>query len=89
MSPARKLCVYCGSGNGRNPAYMAAARTLGKAMADANIGLVYGGGGNGLMGIIARTVREHGGHVTGIIPEFLQNREHRATRPDGRDLSDF
>ena len=39
MSPARKLCVYCGSGNGRNPAYMAAAKVLGKAMAEAGIGL--------------------------------------------------
>ena len=60
MSPARKLCVYCGSGNGRNPAYMAAARTLGKAMADANIGLVYGGGSLGLMGEVARSVIDYG-----------------------------
>ena len=79
MSPARKLCVYCGSGNGRNPAYMAAARTLGKAMADANIGLVYGGGSLGLMGEVARSVLENGGHVTGIIPEFLANRERMLT----------
>jgi hypothetical protein len=46
---------------------MAAARTLGKAMADANIGLVYGGGSLGLMGEVARSVLENGGHVTGII----------------------
>ena len=79
MSPSRKLCVYCGSGNGRNPAYMAAARTLGKAMADAGIGLVYGGGSLGLMGEVARSVLENSGHVTGIIPEFLANRERMLT----------
>lgn len=79
MSPARKLCVYCGSGNGRNPAYMEAARTLGKAMAEAEIGLVYGGGSLGLMGEVARSVLEHSGHVTGIIPEFLANRERMLT----------
>ncbi len=44
------LCVYCGSGTGRDPAYMAAARTLGQSMAQAGVGLVYGGGGIGLMG---------------------------------------
>ena len=79
MSPARKLCVYCGSGNGRNPAYMAAARVLGKARAEAGIGLVYGGGSLGLMGEVARSVLENSGHVTGIIPEFLANRERMLT----------
>ena len=53
MSPQRKLCVYCGSGTGRNPAYMGAAQVLGKAMAEAGIGLVYGGGSLGLMGEVA------------------------------------
>ncbi len=79
MAPLRKLCVYCGSGTGRNPAYVGAARTLGKAMADAQIGLVYGGGSLGLMGEVARAVLENGGHVTGIIPEFLANRERMLT----------
>ncbi len=79
MSPPRKLCVYCGSGNGRNPAYLEAARTLGKTMADAEIGLVYGGGSLGLMGEVARSVLENSGHVTGIIPEFLANREKMLT----------
>jgi uncharacterized protein (TIGR00730 family) len=79
MSPVRKLCVYCGSGNGRNPAYLEAARTLGKAMAEAEIGLVYGGGSLGLMGEVARSVLENSGHVTGIIPEFLANRERMLT----------
>lgn len=79
MSPPRKLCVYCGSGSGRNPAYVEAARDLGKAMAGAEIGLVYGGGSLGLMGEVARSVLDHGGHVTGIIPEFLANRERMLT----------
>ena len=71
----RNICVYCGSGEGGNPAYVAAARTLGKAMADAGIGLVYGGGSLGLMGEIARTVLADGGRVTGIIPSFLSDKE--------------
>jgi len=75
MSSTKRLCVYCGSGAGRNPAYVTAARSLGRAMAEAGIGLVYGGGGLGLMGEVARAVLAGGGHVTGIIPEFLVNKE--------------
>ena len=71
----KNICIYCGSGPGHNPVYAEAARTLGRAMAQANIGLVYGGGSLGLMGEIARSVLGHNGHVTGIIPEFLSNRE--------------
>jgi hypothetical protein len=74
--PARSICVYCGSGAGENPAYAAAARTLGRALADAGIRLIYGGGGLGLMGELARATLEAGGKVTGIIPEFLIQREH-------------
>ncbi len=69
------LCVYCGSGEGRDPAYMAAARTLGQTMAASNVELVYGGGSIGLMGEVARTVISGGGKVTGIIPNFLVRRE--------------
>jgi uncharacterized protein (TIGR00730 family) len=79
MSPPRKLCVYCGSGTGRNPAYVETARALGKSMAQAEIGLVYGGGSLGLMGEVARAVIDEGGHVTGIIPEFLASRERMMT----------
>jgi uncharacterized protein (TIGR00730 family) len=75
----RHLCVYCGSGPGRNPAYMAAARALGTQMADEGIGLVYGGGSLGLMGEIARAVIAGGGHVVGIIPEFLVVKERMLT----------
>jgi len=69
------ICVYCGSGSGTNPRYAEAAQTLGKHLADAGIRLTYGGGGNGLMGEVARAVMENGGAVTGIIPESLVARE--------------
>ena len=77
--PARNLCVYCGSGSGKNPVYMEAAKSLGAAIAAAGIGLVYGGGSLGLMGEVAKTVLEAGGHVTGIIPEFLGTKERMLT----------
>jgi hypothetical protein len=71
----RNVCVYCGSASGDDPRYAAAARTLGVALAQADLGLVYGGGDNGLMGVVARAVLEAGGRVTGIIPDFLEKRE--------------
>jgi uncharacterized protein (TIGR00730 family) len=74
--PIRNVCVYCGSSPGHNPVFAAAARNLGRLMAESGIGLVYGGGGLGLMGEIAQAVLAHGGRVTGIIPEFLSEREH-------------
>jgi hypothetical protein len=70
------ICVYCGSGKGNSPAYAGAARVLGRSLAEHDIGLVYGGGGLGLMGEVARATLAAGGHVTGIIPEFLTEREH-------------
>lgn len=73
---ARNICVYCGSGNGTNPAYTEAARTLGRSLAENDIGLVYGGGGLGLMGEVAQATLDAGGRVTGIIPRFLTEREH-------------
>ncbi len=73
--PVHRLCVYCGSSPGKNPAFMKAADALGTNLARANIGLVYGGGSIGLMGQVARAVLAAGGHVTGIIPEFLMNKE--------------
>jgi uncharacterized protein (TIGR00730 family) len=75
MAEFRSLCVYCGANAGTAPEYTAAARGLGAAMAAAKIRLVYGGGSIGLMGIVARTVMENGGDVTGIIPQFLKDRE--------------
>ena len=73
--PTHKLCVYCGSSSGLNPAYSEAAQLLGASMAHQDIGLVYGGGSLGLMGETARAVIDGGGHVTGIIPEFLVSKE--------------
>ena len=73
--PLRHICVYCGSAVGADPRFAAGAAALGAAMAAAGIGLVYGGGNTGLMGIAARSVLAGGGHVTGIIPEFLKSRE--------------
>ena len=75
MAKLKKVCVYCGSGPGIDPAYAQAARTLGRTMAEESIELVYGGGSIGLMGIIAQSILDHGGRVTGIIPEFLKERE--------------
>jgi uncharacterized protein (TIGR00730 family) len=76
MSTIKKICVYCGSGPGTNPKFVETAVDLGKAMAESGIGLVYGGGSIGLMGAVAKSVLDHGGHVTGIIPEFLTKREN-------------
>src|SRR6185437_16188061 len=75
LSAIRGVCVYCGSGKGLNSAYAVAARKLGKALADHNIRLVYGGGSLGLMGEVARATLGAGGKVTGIIPDFLGARE--------------
>jgi uncharacterized protein (TIGR00730 family) len=76
MAPVRTVCVYCGSGFGRDPAFREAAEVLGTALAQAGMRLVYGGGDVGLMGTVARAALAAGGHVTGIIPDFLQAREH-------------
>ena len=75
-SKIRKICVYCGSGRGNDPAFVQAARAFGAILAKNGIGLVYGGGGAGIMGEIARAVLDHGGQVTGVIPDFLISREH-------------
>ena len=71
-----KICVYCGSGPGTDPAFVEAARAFGKILAKNGIGLVFGGGAVGIMGELAQAVLHHGGEVTGIIPDFLVAREH-------------
>jgi|SRR6516164_2500112 len=75
-SKIRKICVYCGSGPGTDPAFVESARAFGAILAKNGVGLVFGGGTVGLMGAIAKSVLDHGGSVTGIIPEFLVAREH-------------
>lgn len=75
MSTIRSICVYCGSSPGNSPIYLEAGRTLGRAIADAGLTLVYGGGLKGIMGAVANGAIERGGHVTGIIPRFLIRKE--------------
>ena len=75
MAPVKNVCVYCGSGFGGDPAFAEAAAALGRALAEAGLGLVYGGGNVGLLGTVAQAVLDAGGHVTGIIPDFLKSRE--------------
>ena len=69
------VCVYCGSSDLADPAYLQAAYALGGEIAKAGLKFVYGGGGVGLMGAAARGAHEAGGKVLGIIPEFLMGRE--------------
>jgi uncharacterized protein (TIGR00730 family) len=89
MATIKKVCVYCGSGPGSDPAFAEAARSLGKIMAENKIGLVYGGGAIGLMGEIANSVLDHGGEVVGIIPRFLINREIAMRRGEIVVVSDM
>jgi uncharacterized protein (TIGR00730 family) len=70
-----RICVFCGTNPGSRPEYGAAARQLGKILADQGIELVYGGASVGIMGELADAVHEHGGHVTGIIPQQLVEKE--------------
>jgi hypothetical protein len=76
--PIRSICVYCGSQPGRDAAYVAAGRALGRSIATHGLRLVYGGGTKGIMGAVASGVLSNGGQVTGIIPDFLVDME--ATR---------
>jgi len=76
MSKIKTVCVYCGSGPGTNPRFIEAAKALGKALAESGVRLVYGGGSVGMMGAVASSALDHGGAVTGIIPDFLTAREN-------------
>lgn len=67
----KKICVFCGSSPGSDPAYAEMAVSLGKELAQNNIDLVYGGGSVGMMGILANSVVKNNGHVTGVITEKL------------------
>ena len=71
----KSLCVYCGSNAGNDPKYAEAAVALGQRIAAEGMGLVYGGGNVGLMGIVADAVLAGGGEVTGVIPEHLMKWE--------------
>ena len=71
----KAVCVYCGSSDGAKPLYRDAAKAFGRAIVDANLSLVYGGGKVGLMGVIADEVMAAGGRAIGVIPELLVNKE--------------
>ena len=75
MAELRSICVYCGANTGARPDYAQAAEALGRVIAESGTRLIYGGGAIGLMGILARSVMAAGGSVTGIIPQFLKDRE--------------
>ena len=75
VSNIKSVCVYCGSAFGNDDAYRIAARDLGQVLAGAGLRLVYGGGGVGLMGEVARAAHSAGGSVLGIMPQFLRTRE--------------
>ncbi len=69
------ICVFCGSSMGLRPAYKVAAQAMGETLARRDLGLVYGGGNVGLMGIVADAALAAGGQVIGVIPEFLVAKE--------------
>ena len=74
-TPTHHICLFCGSRAGHSPRFAAEAEALGTAIAQAGMGLVYGAGDLGLMGISARAAKAAGGHVTGFIPRHLLERE--------------
>ena len=75
MAELRSICIYCGSNVGVRTDYARTAETLGRLIAESGLRLVYGGGAVGLMGLLARAAMAAGGQVTGIIPQFLKDRE--------------
>lgn len=75
MSKPKLLCVYCSSSRVLDSKYHTAAESLGRGMVERGWGLVYGGGHAGLMGTVARTVKQSGGYVVGVIPDFMIARE--------------
>jgi len=70
----KRVCVYCGSGVGGHDGYADAARALGRALVERKIGLVFGGGRIGMMGVLAATVLQGGGEAIGVIPKHLEEK---------------
>ena len=83
----QRLCVFCGSNAGHDPAYRAAAEALGRLLAVRGIGLVYGGGNIGLMGAVADACLAAGGEAIGVIPEALMGKEVDGRAVDHRTLT--
>lgn len=75
MPVLKRLCVFCGSSSGNDPAYTEVAGLLGAAIARAGIELVYGGASVGLMGVVADAALHEGGRVTGVLPQSLKDKE--------------
>ncbi|MBI5384090.1 MAG: TIGR00730 family Rossman fold protein [Verrucomicrobia bacterium] len=71
----KRICVFCGSSSGSEPAFAEAAREMGETLARHHLGLVYGGGNIGLMGLLADAVLTRGGEVVGVIPQALVDKE--------------
>jgi uncharacterized protein (TIGR00730 family) len=80
----QRVCVFCGASAGHDPAYAEAAAALGRAIAARGLGLVYGGGSVGLMGVVAKAAQDAGAEVIGVIPRVLMAREVHNT--EIRDL---
>lgn len=76
----RRICVFCGASTGNNPVYKEAAVAIGKVLAKRGIDLVYGGGNKGLMGLVADATIDSGGHVFGVIPRALVDKEEAHER---------
>ena len=75
VTPARAVCVFCGSSPGTNPAFTDAAAAFGRGLAERGVGLVYGGASIGLMGVVADAAIAAGGRATGVITESLAGHE--------------
>ncbi|MFT8321590.1 MAG: TIGR00730 family Rossman fold protein [Bacillus sp. (in: firmicutes)] len=71
----KKIAVFCGSSNGASPIYLEGAKALGKELAKREIELIYGGSSIGLMGAVADTILQEGGKATGVLPNFLAEKE--------------
>jgi uncharacterized protein (TIGR00730 family) len=71
----RRLCIFCGSQIGHDPSYAAAAGDVGRLLAQRGVGVVYGGGHVGMMGVLAEAALAAGGEVIGVIPDGLKRRE--------------
>jgi uncharacterized protein (TIGR00730 family) len=87
MSGIKSICVYCASGPGSVTTFVDAAASFGRILAESGIRLIYGGGSVGLMGALANAALDYGGTVTGVIPEFLVNREHMLVRVQERIIT--
>jgi len=80
----RRVCVFCGASPGNSPKYAKTAEELGEALASADLGLVFGAGGVGIMGAVSDAVLAAGGEAIGVIPQSLRDREY--AREDLTDL---